>query len=146
MLDACTVCGLKADSVYPLNDPNVQAHLAHPTPVCGDCDACTDFWGHDDLCPQAPLPEVISLGDYSHRWMVASGKVAPGAYWPVAIVHVNGGTAYRCECPFGQRYAEMSPVEQAEHRGCRHIVAVVRHCNQLSRRPSMPVNVAAWCD
>jgi len=145
MLSACTVCGWPTDRV-PTGAETFD-HLAHDTPVCADCDACTDMWAHDDNCPQAPLPEVISLGDHSQRWMVASATFARGVYWPVRLIHVGGASVLTCACPHGQRQSELPVADQAEGRGCRHLAAVVNHENQRNRRPSMPMSpVSGWCD
>ncbi len=115
----------------------------HRPTVCQDCDEPVD--NHDNLCPQAPLPEVIPLGEHANRWMVAS-KSAPGSYWPVSITHLGGATVYVCPCPAGRRLAELSVADQSAERGCRHLRAVVAHENERNRRPSMPCDSAKWVD
>lgn len=142
MLDRCTVCGCSPDD-GEITGPDQERHLAHSEPVCQDCDACLDWWPHDDNCPQAPLPEVVAIRARPNRWMVASRSSAAGAYWPVSLTHEGANSVMHCPCPAGRR---LEDVPLPERRGCRHLVAVVRYVNDLHRRPTMPVDVGSFCD
>lgn len=95
------------------------------------------------------LPEVIEV-DPGSRWLVASRKHTPGAFWSVSYgleyYGEQGRTRWemRCACPHGR--SQLVVDDLSERSSCAHLRAVVAFQNAKHARPAMAPNVSAMVD